>query len=377
MRVLLLSNPDAAHTLKWVEALTARRVEVLLMGLQPPQRIAYGAIDRLRVASAGVPVWTTNLEGGLAKALYLRAVLRVRQLVREFEPDLVHAHYLTSYGLVGALASVHPYLVSVWGSDIYGNPDRSTLHRTLAKFALRRADGISATSRVMALRTRAFTDKPVTVVPFGIDLELFRPQAVERPFERSDLVIGTVKTLHETYGIRFLLEAFGELRRRHQGAPLKLLIVGGGPQERELKALSVSLGVDAHTVFTGMVAATEIPRYQNMIDVFVALSNSESFGVSVIEAGACERPVVVSDVGGLPEVVVDGGTGFVVPRGDSLAAADAIERLAFDAMLRRRMGVAARTRVAELYDLEHNTDQMLQLYGRVTRSGDTWVGRTE
>lgn len=366
MRVLLLSNPDAAHTLQWVRNLTGRGLDVLLMGLQPPSVIRYEAMPNLRVASAGVPVWSTKLEGSAGKVLYVPGVVRARQLAKAFKPHLVHAHYLTSYGLVGALAGRHPLLISVWGSDIFTNPDRSAFHRMLATFTLARADRITATSRVMAERTRSFTDRPIDVVPFGIDLSRFVAQPVERPFAPGDLVIGTVKTLHEIYGIRYLIEAFAELRRRHPGVPLKLLVVGGGPQERELEQLCDDLGVRQHTRFTGAVPSTDTPSYHNMIDIFVALSNYESFGVAVLEAGACERPVVVSNAGGLPEIVVDRSTGFIVPQKDSLAAADAIEHLVFDPELRLRMGREARRRIAELYALERTVDQMLHVYRAMT-----------
>jgi glycosyltransferase involved in cell wall biosynthesis len=102
-----------------------------------------------------------------------------------------------------------------------------------------------------------------------------------------------------------------------------------------------------------------------MIDIFVALSNYESFGVSVLEAGACERPVVVSNAGGLPEIVVDRSTGFIVPRKDSLAAADAIECLVLDPERRSMMGRQARRRIAAMYALDRAVDKMLDAYHAV------------
>jgi glycosyltransferase involved in cell wall biosynthesis len=99
-----------------------------------------------------------------------------------------------------------------------------------------------------------------------------------------------------------------------------------------------------------------------MIDISVIVSNQESFGVSVIEAGACENPVVVSNVGGLPEVVEDGVTGIIVPAKNPIATADAIEKLILDKSLRESMGKAGRKRVEALYKWENNVEQMMEIY---------------
>lgn len=368
MRVLMLANPDSVHTHKWVRGLSGRGVEVVLLGLQAPRLLSYEGLPGVRLETAGVPVWATRGgEWSGAKLAYLLGVRRARALARALRPDVVHAHYVTSYGLVGALAGARPLLVSVWGTDIYENPDRSRLHRRAVRWALARADRVSATSQVMARRTREFTAHDVRVIPFGIDARAFAPGREATPFAPGDLVIGTVKTMHPKYGIAVLIEAFARLCARQPALPLRLLLVGGGPQLEELRALAARLGVGDRTRFTGQVPMAEVPRHHRMLDVYAALSttDSESFGVAVIEAGACGRPVVVSDVGGLPEVVRDGETGLIVPRNDPGAAAAALERLVLDPGLRARLGAAGRAHVTATYDFERNLDQMLALYAEM------------
>ena len=112
-----------------------------------------------------------------------------------------------------------------------------------------------------------------------------------------------------------------------------------------------------------------VPDYLNMIDVYVALSiiDSESFGVAIVEASACEIPVVVSNVGGLPEVVDDTITGFVVKSKNSQEAAKAIEKLILNKELRLKMGKAGRERVKELYNWEENVNQMINIYKSIVK----------
>jgi glycosyltransferase involved in cell wall biosynthesis len=217
----------------------------------------------------------------------------------------------------------------------------------------------------MAVEANRYTNKAITITPFGINTDLFKPDKVQTIFKNGDIVIGTVRALKEVYGIEYLIRAFHILKRDTAECSLKLLIVGGGPLEAKLKNLANELELDNSVVFTGELPHDKIVDYYNMIDIYVSVSNSESFGVSTIEASACEKPVVVSNVGGLPEVVEDGITGIVVPPRDVAATAHAIEKLVLDQHLRQRMGKAGRERVKRLYDWNNNVAQMVSIYSSI------------
>ena len=204
----------------------------------------------------------------------------------------------------------------------------------------------------------------------GVDLENFRPLPVRSLFSSGDIVVGTVKTLEVKYGIEYLIRAFRLLKDMLAAIPLKLLIVGGGSQRARLESLARELGVWADTRFTGHVGHDEVPQYFNMLDIAVmpSIYDSESFGVSAIEASACCKPVVVCDVGGLPEVVEDGVTGLVVESRNEVAIATAIGRLVAEPGLRSKMGQAGRERVGKLYEWNANVEQMLSIYDEVAGS---------
>jgi glycosyltransferase involved in cell wall biosynthesis len=144
--------------------------------------------------------------------------------------------------------------------------------------------------------------------------------------------------------------------------PLKLLIVGGGSLADPLKKLTESLAISKDTVFMGKVLYEDVSKYQNMLTISVSLSNAESFGVAIIEASACEKPVIVSAVGGLIEVVQDGVTGIVVPPRNPEAAAAAIIALINNPALMHEMGKNGRKRVELLYKWEDNVKQMVIIY---------------
>ncbi|MFH1215337.1 MAG: glycosyltransferase [Pseudomonadota bacterium] len=363
IKVLLLSDSSSVHTIKWARALFLSGVDVCVFGLNSCPLDTYTSFPDVRVVSSKIDADVIRAsQGAIQKLQYFKVLPMLKRIIKEFKPDIVHAHYATSYGLLGALCGFHPYILSVWGSDIFDFPNVSFAHRSLVTFNLMRADKILSTSHVMAIETRKYTGKAIEVTPFGIDLAVFKPQSVDSPFAPEDIVVGTVKALEEKYGIEYLIRAFHQVRCWHPQLPLKLLIVGGGSLDSYLKGLASDLGLDDCVVFTGWVPYDDVPKYHNMLTVSVSVSNSESFGVAIIEASACEKPVVVSDVGGLPEVVEDGVTGIVVPPRDVTATASAIECLAMGEELRLKMGHAGRERVKRLYDWNANVSQMIDIY---------------
>ena len=363
MRVLLLSAPGSSHTQKWAKSLAEQGIEICIFGLSACDQSIYQNYPGIQVRTLNFnnSIIRANI-GSFSKLRYLSALSDLKKTITQFKPDILHAHFATSYGLLGSLGNFHPFVLYVWGSDIYEFPRKSSLHRSLIKFNLKQADKILSTSRAMAVEIWKYTSKNVDVTPFGVNLEIFRPRQVESLFDKDDIVVGTVKALEKIYGIEYLIMAFKVLRENQPNLPLKLLLVGSGSQGGYLKRLVSNLNLERVTVFTGRVEHDQVPIYHNMLTIFVALSESESFGVAVIEASASEKPVVVSDVGGLPEVVEHGVTGFIVPARNPERAAEALEKLILNEALRQRMGQAGRDRVKRLYDWSVNVEQMLNIY---------------
>ncbi len=366
MKVLLLSDPSNTHTVKWANALAGKGIDVYLFGLSEFDPSPYNS--KIKIENLNVPLSIKNrLNGDILKLIYFIKLPALRKIIKTFKPDIVHAHYAASYGFIGALAGFHPYLVSVWGIDVFIFPNVSFVHKKIVKHALAKADGITSTSNVMAAEAKKYTGKSIKVIPFGIDLNIFKPEKVDSQFSDDDIVIGTVKHLEYKYGLIYLLEAFALLVKKQPELPLKLLIVGGGSMERKLKEYAEELGISDKTVFTGAVPHNKITGYHNMMDVEVYLSDYESFGVSVVEALACEKPVVVSNVGGLPEVVDDEKSGFIVPPKNPLKASEAIGKLVIDNNLRKQFGKAGREKVEKYYNWDDNVEEMIKVYEQLLK----------
>lgn len=343
MKICFVAPANSAHIVKWCAWFTARGHEVHVVSFTP------GEIPGVFVHRVDLGV---DPEGSdLGKLRYLLAGGRIRKILREIRPDVVNAHYATSYGAALALSGVKGYVLSVWGSDIYDFPRRSALHKALLRFSLRKAGRLFSTSRAMAEEAGLYTDREFAITPFGVDMDLFSPAKRER--QDGAFVIGTVKTLAELYGIGYLLQAAALLHTAHPEIDLRVRIAGDGPQAAELKAQAETLGIAERVTFLGRISQEACAReWANMDAAVIPSVRYESFGVAAVEAQACGTPVIVSEVGGLMETTVPGESSIVVPRENAQAIADALWRLYTDPALRERMGAAGRKNACGKYELK-------------------------
>jgi colanic acid/amylovoran biosynthesis glycosyltransferase len=269
-------------------------------------------------------------------------------------PDVIHFEF-------GALAVERLHLkdalncrlsVSFRGYDLnYAGLDDPDYYRRLWATA----DAIHVLGRDLwrrALRRGCPPDMPRALIPPAIDANYFVPANAagegaigpDRPFR----ILG-VGRLEWKKGYEYALSAVRLLGER--GVPFEYRVIGDGTYLEPLCFARREQGLEERVHFLGPRSPAEVVEQMNWADVFLHAAVSEGFGNAVLEAQAMKLPVVASDADGLPENVVDGLTGFVVPRRDAAALADGLARLAADAGLRRTMGEAGRARVVDCFAL--------------------------
>lgn len=370
-KLALLANVASSHTQKWAVDLARRGWVVKVFSFLP------GNIPGVEV------VVIPHLLGGKADAI-LRSRW-VKNQLKAWKPDIVHAHYATSFGLLGALSGQHPYIISAWGSDIFSFPKTSILHRNLLKWILSKADFLCSTSHIMAQEMTNYIskDKPLEIIPFGVDVKRFAPRS-ELAFEKTEeatkeaikekteekiqepIKYGIAKYLYPVYGLDILLRAFAEILKFHPGK-VRLRIAGDGPEEENLRRLASELQIEEGIDWVGPLSNEEVADFYRSLDIVVIPSRQESFGVTAVEGAACGLPVIASRVGGLPEVVLDQKTGLLVPPEDVIELTAAMERLFLNREERQRLGRAGRAFVLEKYDWQENVSQAEKVYTRLLK----------
>lgn len=358
MKILLLAPGTSIHTKRWANSLCERGFGIVIFSITRFDKKDYN--KQITIYDAQLDIKSIG-NRFFSQIEYLKTLFLLRKILKKEQPDILHAHYASSYGLLGALTRFKPYIISVWGSDVYEFPNISILHRSILRYNLSCANKILSTSHVMAQETKKYTSKKIAVTPFGVDIENFKKRVIEK---NNEFVVGNVKSLDKKYGIDVLIQAFKLVVNNNPDKALKLQIIGEGPDRGKLEQLTKDLGIESMVQFLGKIKNDLLPEYYNSfsVSVSVSVSDSESFGVVAVEAMACECPVITSDADGFTEVVKDSVTGFIVPKRNPQKTADAIQRFIDNPELCKKMGIAGRRRVIELYEWNSNVDSMIAIY---------------
>ncbi len=344
MKICFIAPADNYHTQKWCRFFLKRNYEVHVISFQQ------GIIPQAKVHLIGCNVETNGPD--ISKLKYLLYACRIKQIVKQIEPEIISVHYASSYGTVVALSGIRNYSLSVWGSDIYEFPKKSVFHRCLLRYSLRHATQIMSTSYAMAAETRKYTSKNIEVTPFGVDMDLFSPDKRTRQAEDGEFVVGLIKSLTPTYGIDTLLKAVKIVTEKRSDIPLKVRIAGKGECEEEYKKLAKILRIELIVCWLGFISQNQAANEWANMDVCVIPSRSESFGVAAIEAQACGRAVIITDVSGLKEATSPNETSLVVPIEDENSLANAIITLYDNPDLRIQLGKKGRIFVNKKYEID-------------------------
>jgi N-acetyl-alpha-D-glucosaminyl L-malate synthase BshA len=283
--------------------------------------------------------------------------------------DVIHAHYALPHAasavlaravLGGDLARPVPRLVTtLHGTDItLVGSDASFL--PLTQHAITASDAVTAPSAWLAAATFQTLAIPasvrIDVIPNFVDAQRFSPgPSAPRPVP----VLLHVSNFRPVKRVGDVVAVFAALRAQR---PLRLRLVGDGPDRPRLQEQVTALGLAADVELLG--EQIDLPAVMRGADLFLLPSETESFGLAALEAMACGLPVIASAVGGLPEVIADGQTGFLCPMGDVAAMAAAARRLLDDPSLRARFGAAARRRAETQYRRDPAVDGYLAVYQR-------------
>lgn len=292
----------------------------------------------------------------------------LRQVMAERDLQILHVHYAVPHALCAYLArEMIPdcrtrIVTTLHGTDttILG---RDPAYGDVIRFGLDKSDAVVCVSKWLEDQTRevfAF-DKPIHVLSNFVDERRFTPRDDTRV--RTELGAPDELLITHVSNFRSLKrapDAVEVMARLPRDLPCRLLMVGEGPDQCVAREAAARHGLCDRVEFLGPV--DDVESILSASDVALFPTESESFGLSMLEAMACGVPVVGSRVGGVPEVVVDGETGFLEAVGDVAAMARRVEQLLRDHDLRRRLGDAGARRARERFSLQSSLDGHLRLY---------------
>jgi glycosyltransferase involved in cell wall biosynthesis len=356
MSICFLADASSIHTKRWATEFARRGYQIDVLSFLPGE-IPGGNVH---VFDAG-PI---HHEGGNWR--YLAHLPALHKAIRHLQPDLLHAHYLTSYGLLGALSGYHPLVLTAWGSDVLVTPTRNSIYRLLLRFTLARADLVTSDAATMSQRilTYGLPEDRLLNVPLGIDLRKFNTAARDWPIFGSRII--STRHLVPNSNIDTLLEAFE--RTCSQMPALQLNVIGEGPERAHLEERSRQLGIENKVTWCGWIENDLLPHRLREADIYVAITTSDSTSVSLLEAMACGAFPIVSNLPANREWIEHRVNGLIVAPQDSQALAEAIQTAADNPELRKRAGVYNSDLIAKRANWQRNMDNVEEAYQDLIRS---------
>jgi glycosyltransferase involved in cell wall biosynthesis len=357
MKICFLANASSPHVQRWVKYFVNVPHEVSIITLTPPD-------DSLE----GCQVYELKKGRKFKLLTYWRRIRELKGLLKEINPDIIHAHYIITYGFMAALSGFHPLIISAWGSDILIEAKKSRTMRLRAQRAIKAAnlyhcDGIKTKK---ALEELGASTVNIHTIYFGIDHARASPKTRTDEMKESygfsgHPVIISLRSLNPIYDIASLMKAVPLVLDEHPEA--RFVIVGSGSEESMLKELATSLKITDQIRFTGLIPYQYIPRYLASSDIYVSTSLSDAgLAASTGEAMACELPVVITEDPDNRDWVTDGANGYIVPVKSPEKIAEKINILLDDESLRKRFGKLNRSIILERNDYDTEMSKMEKIY---------------
>jgi len=359
MKLCFLAAANSIHSYKWVKFFADLGHEVLWISLAPksfelPENVKYIELD------------TSKKSLGL-----LLVINKARRIIASFSPDILHVHYVGSYGVLGLFSGVPVIVATPWGSDVIEGK-QSLVKRWFVSRILRRAklvtcDACHMLNEVVEL---GVPSERIHIINFGIDSDRFSRQESSQEIRRqfgleSEPTVISLRNFEPVYDIETLIKAvpivLDSVTNTH------FILVGKGSLKENLVSLASHLGVSHAVNFVGFIQNEQLPQTLCSMDVYVSTSLSDAgIAASTAEAMACELPVVVTDSGENDKWIIDGENGFLVPISCPERLAERLIELLNNESLRSKFGKAGRNTIRKRNDYKIEMSKMDNLYHKVS-----------
>jgi glycosyltransferase involved in cell wall biosynthesis len=328
-----LANGESIHTKRWLTYFVSKGYDVHLITFTP-EPIKGVKIHRLRY---------------FRKFAYPLRIWNIRRAIKKVNPDILHAHYLSHYGVYGALAGFHPYIVSVWGSDIIGCHH---IKKLLLRFVLKKADVIDGFGLRKQLIDLGCNPNKIIPRSWGVDTDVFSPKA------RSDdlrIIYSVVcaRFWEPQYSVETFVRAIPLILRTVKN--VKFIMLGGGTLENKLKELARKLGVYDNIVWVGRIPEEDMPKYLADADIYVdTFPRHAGIGQTTKQAMSCGTPCIITEsVDDVVNITTELQC-LLYKQRDCQDLAEKILLLLGDEKIRKLMGSESRKLVLKFFDMKKN-----------------------
>lgn len=346
----LLGDANSVHVRRWADEMLTRGFKVSLITGRPEP---IGGVEQRVVRPVKRSIDWLMRAGEVSRHL------------DDLSPDIVHAHYVTSYGYLAARCGRHPLVMTAWGSDILVTPFESRLKRWITGWTLRRADLITGDSRDLIEAVSAYSPRArLEEIHWGADMSKFCPGPWS---DKTGFQIVSLRAWEPNYRIDKIIEGLGLFLERNPDADAHLHLLGGGSQDEALTAQVHVLGLADKVTFAGRVDDAEMVSTLQRSKVSISIPASDATSVSVLESMACGLPVIGSDLPANRQWL-HADSGLLISEECAAGVAAVLERLWRDDAGAQRIGAENHARMLEEGARSVQMDAVAKLYQSLLRN---------
>ncbi|MBU7017894.1 MAG: glycosyltransferase family 4 protein [Theionarchaea archaeon] len=329
MRICYLASAKSIHVKRWAQYFAQRGHEVHVISLMPSDTDSMKT-HILKKSRIRIKILSYALDSVLM-------FFKIRKLLKEINPDILHAHYVWDYGISGALMGFRPFVISVWGSDVLVVPKKSPIYRLIIASSLRRADVITTTAVYMGSHLENEFDLPkekIIRIPWGVDLSIFckgynnEVNALKKKLNIPEgvPVIISNRNMTPLYNVESIVEAAYNVTLSH---PKTVFIIlrgyGHAELEEKMKMKAEALGISQNIRFIpDLLTQEEMTVFLNAADIFISIPKTDQFASSIMEGMACGLIPIVTTMKVYTQYLQEGENAFFVNPDDPQEIAEKI-----------------------------------------------------
>ena len=362
MRVLYFTRDYTPHDYRFLSSLAGSQHQVFSLrlerrGLQLEDRPVPSEVEQISWQGGQYPARWQDMPALLVD---------FKRVLREVKPDLVHAGPIQTTAFLTAATGFQPLVSMSWGSDLLKEADRNWRMRWKTRFTLKRTSILIGDCQAVSQKAQSFgfPAERVVVFPWGVDLQKFSPGMEDEFRQRlgwqDQFVLLSLRSWEPIYGVDMLVRAFaGAAQRLPQ---LRLLLLGGGSQSAIIHQILARNELMDRVYLGGQVSQNELAKFYRAADLYVSASRSDGSSVSLMEALACGKPVLVSDIPGNCEWITSGQEGWLFPDGNEEALLEAMLTVCGQPEKLEGAGLAARALAEKRANWTNNVKELFRAY---------------
>lgn len=301
MRICYLGDSKSIHTKKFCYSFAKLGHDIHL--------ITFSDVEIEGIRTYCINAGKVSVRGGNYNVL--SKVKKIRKLIHQIEPDILHALYATSYGYIGSRAKFHPYIITAQGTDVLISPWQSKIIKYFVSYALKKADIVTVVADHMqnAVRRLNIHSDKIRTTMLGVDTELFNSNG--RKVDNEHFIIVSSRNFEPVYNIHVLIDAIDQVIKVFPD--IRLILAGNGSLINDLKKQVTEKHLDSIISFVGKLSQEKLANLLKSCHLYITLSGSDGNSIALNEAIACGNVLIVSDIPANLPWIMDGQNGFKVP----------------------------------------------------------------